>query len=390
MTEKKTNNDHPKAGNQSDAAEKAKDTPKTADNQPKSTGRAAQEPAKQTPAKSGGGKTGIVAIALVILLGAGLYYHGHQQNQAQQAQLATLQQQLSDMKSALTQSEASVKASVTEQLATTSTALEQQANNVDALRTALSELKGRRPNDWLLAEADYLTRMAERKLSLEHDLTSATLLLQSADSRIAQLGDPSLTDLRSALSNDITKLKSIARIDRDGLALRLTSLQAQVDTLPLANAIVPESLEEPQQAQVSESISDWKSNLMTSLKQFSGHFVTYRKRDGNVIPLLSPDQNFYLQENIKSKLETAIRAVFREQGELYTQSLSKAKDWAGQFYKTDDPKTQNFIKTLDELGQQQIEVSYPKSLESPAILSELINQRVRQQVAPIKGEEDPA
>ncbi|MDO6708275.1 uroporphyrinogen-III C-methyltransferase [Photobacterium sp. 1_MG-2023] len=390
MTEKKTNNDHPKAGNQSDAAEKAKDTPKTADNQPKSTGRTAQEPAKQTPAKSGGSKTGIVAIALVILLGAGLYYHGHQQNQAQQAQLATLQQQLSDMKTALAQSEASVKTSVTEQLATTSTALEQQANDVDALQTALSELKGRRPNDWLLAEADYLTRMAERKLSLEHDLTSATLLLQSADSRIAQLGDPSLTDLRSALSNDITMLKSIARIDRDGLALRLTSLQAQVDALPLANAIVPESLDEPQQAQVSESISDWKSNLMTSLKQFSGHFVTYRKRDGNVIPLLSPDQNFYLQENIKSKLETAIRAVFREQGELYTQSLAKAKDWAGQFYKTDDPKTQNFIKTLDELGQQQIEVSYPKSLESPSMLSELINQRVRQQVAPIKGEEDPA
>ncbi|KDM92115.1 uroporphyrinogen-III C-methyltransferase [Photobacterium galatheae] len=391
MTEKKTNNDHPTAGNQSDAAAAAKDNPKNADNQSKASGRTAQEPTKRAPAKSGSGsKTGLVAIALVILLGGGLYYHGHQQNLAQQAQLAALTSQLNEMKNALSQSEQSVKAAVQESLDSAATRLSQQENDIQGLQRSMTEIQGRRPNDWLLAEADYLTRMAGRKLSLEHDVASATLLLESADNRIAQLSDPSLTELRKALSNDITMLKSIARIDRDGLVLRLTSLQTQIDSLPLANAIVPESLDQPQTESVSESISDWKSNLMTSLKQFGGHFVTYRKRDGNVIPLLSPEQDFYLQENIKSKLETAIKAVYREQGELYTTSLTMAKDWASQFYKTDDAKTQSFIQALDELAQQKIEVNYPKILTSQSMLLDTINMRMRQQVAPIHSEEDPA
>ncbi|UTM57251.1 uroporphyrinogen-III C-methyltransferase [Photobacterium sp. CCB-ST2H9] len=389
MTEKKTNNDHPTAGNQSDAAATAKDNPKNADNQPKASGRPAQEPTQRAPAKSGS-KTGLVAIALVILLGGGLYYHGHQQNLAQQAQLAALTGQLSEMKNALSQSEQSVKAAVQTSLDTAETRLGQQENDIQGLQRALTEVQGRRPNDWLLAEADYLTRMAGRKLWLEHDVASATLLLESADNRIAQLNDPSLTELRTALSDDITMLKSIARIDRDGLVLRLTSLQNQIESLPLANAIVPESLDQPQTDSVSESISDWKTNLMTSLKQFSEHFVTYRKRDGNVIPLLSPEQDFYLQENIRSKLETAIKAVYREQGELYTTSLTMAKDWASQFYKTDDAKTQSFIQALNELAEQKIQVSYPKTLKSRSELSDIISKRIRQQVAPIHGEENPA
>lgn len=387
MTEKKTNNDTPKSDKQSDASSKAKETPHTAGTPPKSS--AASQPA--APAASGkGSKTGWVAIALVILLGAGLYYHGHQQNRDQLAQVSALQAQLETLKSELTTSTQDVKSAVEQRLLSATGKLDQQSNDIKGLQLAMSEVKGRRPNDWLLAEADYLTRMAGRKLWLEHDVASATVLLETADNRLAQLNDPSLTALRSAMNDDIASLKAVARVDRDGIVLRLTSLQQMVASLPLANAIVPESLEQPQSETVSESVSDWQSNLMTSLKQFSEHFVTYRKRDGNVIPLLSPEQDFYLQENIKSKLETAIKAVYREQGELYTQSLTMAKDWASQFYNTDDVKTQSFIKGLNEMAGQNIEASYPEQLKSPSLLADLVNQRLRQQIAPIKTEEDPA
>ncbi|MDF5281328.1 heme biosynthesis operon protein HemX, partial [Vibrio parahaemolyticus] len=173
------------------------------------------------------------------------------------------------------------------------------------------------PNDWLLAEADYLVKLAGRKLFLEHDVESATQLMESADQRIAALNDPSLVKLRKAMANDITKLRTIPLIDRDGLVLRLTALQQQVDKLPLANALLPEA-EAVENTEVSEDIANWQDNLMTSLKDFSENFITFRTRDGNVIPLLSPEQHFYLKENIKAKLETAIKAVYQEQGEIYT------------------------------------------------------------------------
>ncbi|MGR5080432.1 uroporphyrinogen-III C-methyltransferase [Photobacterium swingsii] len=410
MTDKKTNNDTPAENGAADAkptnkqgqasantgkpqtsaqtsAQKEAEK-KTANTTPKSA-PAADKPAPAPAEKKSGSKTGAIAIALVIALGAGLYYHGHQQTQTQNAQMAALQQQLTSMKATLAASQQETLGKVEQSLHGTDVSITQQEKSIQGLQLALAEMKGRRPNDWLLAEADYLVKMAGRKLWLEHDVVSATVLLESADNRIAELNDPSLTPVRKAMNTDITALKSVARIDRDGLVLRLTSLQEQVAKLPLANAIMPEA-EAVEETTVSTSVDDWKTNLMTSLQNFSDHFITYRKRDGSVIPLLSPKQDFYLQENIKSKLETAIKAVYREEGELYSKSLTMAKDWAQQFYNQDAPETQSFIKTLDQLADEGIEASYPTRLQSQPLITDLISERLRNQVKPISTEENPA
>ncbi|GAB3532157.1 uroporphyrinogen-III C-methyltransferase [Photobacterium alginatilyticum] len=404
MTDKKTNNET-SADNKQSAVSKTTDkqgqssakaqAPETS--APKETAAKAEAsqpaPAPQPAEKQSGSKMGAIAIALVIALGAGLYYHGHQQTQAQNAKMAALQQQLAGVKSNLTNSIAATKqetlSQVEKSLQRTDVSISQQGKSITGLQMALSEMKGRRPNDWLLAEADYLVKMAGRKLWLEHDTASATILLESADHRIAELNDPSMTPIREAMHSDITALKAVARVDRDGLVLRLTSLQEAVATLPLANAIVPEATA-TESGTVSTSVDDWKENLKTSLKNFSEHFVTYRTRDGSVIPLLSPKQDFYLQENIKSKLETAIKSVYREQGELYTKSLMMAKEWAEQFYDMEDPAAQSFISTLDKLAQENIEASYPSTLKSQPLITNAISERLRQQVKPLSTEENPA
>ncbi|MGR5065895.1 uroporphyrinogen-III C-methyltransferase [Photobacterium sp. DNB22_13_2] len=411
MTDKKTNNENPADKQQSAAnntnkqgqasakaqapkpAAEKKPTPEKQVKAEQSAQPAATAPASQPSEKQGGSKTGAIAIALVIALGAGLYYHGHQQTQTQNSQMAALQQEISQLQSqlqsSLKTSQQETLSQVNSSLQRTETSIEQQEKSITGLQMALSEMKGRRPNDWLLAEADYLVKMAGRKLWLEHDTASATILLESADHRIAELNDPSLTPIRQAMHTDITALKAVARVDRDGLVLRLTSLQEEVGKLPLANAILPEA-EVVETAEVSTSVDDWKTNMMTSLKNFSDHFITYRQRDGSVIPLLTPKQDFYLQENIKSKLETAIKSVYREQGELYTTSLAMAKDWAEQFYNMDDPAVQSFITTLEALGQENIEADYPSKLQSQALITDTISDRLRQQVKPLSTEENPA
>ncbi|PSW13072.1 heme biosynthesis operon protein HemX [Photobacterium sanctipauli] len=406
MTDKKTNNETPadnqksaapstsgKRGHSSAKAQAPKQPAAKKADAPQKEAAATPAQPQPTETKSSGSKTGAIAIALVIALGAGLYYHGHQQTQAQNAQMAAMQQdfqqKLSGMQSKLGAAQQETQSQVSSSLQSTEVSLEQQSKSITGLQMALSEMKGRRPNDWLLAEADYLVKMAGRKLWLEHDTVSATILLESADHRIAELNDPSLTPIREAMHTDITALKAVARVDRDGLVLRLTSLQQQVSNLPLANAVLPEA-QVVAEADVTTSVDDWKQNLMTSLKNFSEHFVTYRTRDGSVIPLLSPKQDFYLQENIKSKLETAIKSVYREQGELYATSLTMAKDWAEQFYDMEDPAAQSFIETLDALAKENIEASYPSKLDSQPLITDAISERLRQQVKPLSTEENPA
>ena len=155
---------------------------------------------------------------------------------------------------------------------------------------------------------------------------------------------------------------------------------------PLANAILPEAPEQKEQ-QVSEDIYDWKDNLMTSLKDFSENFITFRTRDGNVIPLLSPEQHFYLKENIKAKLETAIKAVYVEQQDIYQTALTTADKWSSSFFNQDTNTVIEFNKTLEMLSKQNVQVDYPVKLETQQILSDVIRDRLRREVTTLVTEE---
>ncbi|MGY2575607.1 uroporphyrinogen-III C-methyltransferase [Vibrio sp. C8] len=337
-----------------------------------------------------GTKLATVAIVLAALLGGGLAIQMQQQQTQYEAQIAALRSELNQTRSAVDSQLAEVTqqaaAKATEITHRAETVLEQQQKSIQSLQLAMADVKGRRPNDWLLAEADYLVKLAGRKLFLEHDVESATQLMESADQRIASLNDPSLTPLRKAMANDITKLKSVPLIDRDGLVLRLISLQQQVDTLPLANAILPDAPQETQQV-VSDDINNWQDNLMTSLKDFAENFITFRTRDGNVIPLLSPEQHFYLKENVKAKLETAIKSVYVEQQEIYTTSLKTAQEWSTSFFNQNDNTVQTFQSTLAKLAEQKVQVDYPVKLETQKQLSDVISERLRREVTSVIKED---
>ncbi|KJY81618.1 uroporphyrin-III methyltransferase [Vibrio galatheae] len=354
-------------------------------------------PDSATPAKfeekqgKRGVKLGTIAIIISLLIGGGITFQMQQKNAHYQAQINALQSQLeqtqNNLQSQLASTQQQAIAKATEVTHRAETILEQQQKSIESLQVAVADVKGRRPNDWLLAEADYLVKLAGRKLFLEHDAVSATKLMESADLRIAALNDPSLVPLRKSMANDITKLKTIPLIDREGLVLRITALQQQVDSLPLANALLPEA-EQVEKVVVSEDMNDWQNNLMTSLKDFSENFITFRSRDGNVIPLLSPQQHFYLKENIKAKLETAIKAVYVEQQEIYTTALATADKWSATFFNQDSNEVVEFNKALELLSKQKVQVEYPVKLETQQQLSDVIRERLRREVTTFVTEEN--
>ncbi|PQJ83237.1 uroporphyrinogen-III C-methyltransferase [Aliivibrio sifiae] len=330
-----------------------------------------------------GRRLGTVAIIISILLSGGAFLASQQQVTQQQIKIAQLEQKLisadSTFDAKLVTAEQRITGKADEIVRKATVLMQQQDKSIASLQLAIADVKGRRPNDWLLAEADYLVKMAGRKLWLEHDVVSATRLMENADQRISALNDPSLTPLRRAMADDIATLKAIPLIDRDGLVLKLNSLEQQINKLPLASAVLPEA-DAVEQKKVSTNINDWQSNLMQSLDDFAGHFITYRVREGNVIPLLSPEQHFYLKENIKGKLLLASKALYREQSEVYATSLESAKLWSSQYFQQDDPAVKSFMAQLDSLAKFKVDVRYPQKMETQALLSDFISERLRRNV----------
>ena len=133
-------------------------------------------------------KFGAIAIAISIIFSGGIAFQMQQKNAEYSAQIAALQSQLENTKSAVNKDLQAVKqetiqeASQEESQAVQKTQVvqAQQEKSIQSLQLAVADVKGRRPNDWLLAEADYLVKLAGRKLFLEHDAVSATKLMESA------------------------------------------------------------------------------------------------------------------------------------------------------------------------------------------------------------------
>jgi uroporphyrin-3 C-methyltransferase len=348
---------------------------------PKDTSKPDSKPSK---------KLALTAIVISLLTAGGGFYYVNQENQALKEQLALITNQLQSTEQKVAQqlsdNQQQSKILTNEAMTRAEVMVAQQQTSIESLQQAMTDMTGRRPNDWLLAEADYLVKLAGRKLFLEHDVITATHLMESADQRIATLNDPSLVPLRQAMANDITKLRSLPLLDKDGVALQLISLQQQVDSLPLANAILPDAPVETK-TEVSSDIQDWKTNISTSLENFAEQFITFRVRDGSAIPLLSPQQHFYLRENIKSKLQTAINSTYSEKTEIYQSSLKVALEWSKTYLNQDEKSVQEFNKALNTLSKIEVDLAYPNKLQTEPMLSDVIKERLRREVTTIITED---
>ncbi|MGL5031338.1 MAG: uroporphyrinogen-III C-methyltransferase [Aeromonas sp.] len=334
------------------------------------------KPQPSAVVKGNNGRTGTVlggvAILLALGLTGGLYLHGHNSALAQQAELAQLKQQLASAVSKLDHANGQDST----QLTALGQGQQQLQDQLAGLQNRVLDLNDKRPNDWLLAESDYLVRMAGRKLWLEHDLVSAITLLADADQRILALNDPSLMPVRQALAEDIAQLKAMPRIDREGITLKLAALSDQIELLPLSTVSMPAAQVEPDQA-VSANPDQWESNLKKNWVKFTENFVTIRRRDGAVEALLSPQQEIYLRENLKTKLLQAQLAVYREQQALYEDSLDKAHRWLTQYFNQDNSATRYMLAEIDKLKGEQIQIQYPEKFKTQALLEQVLNERLQ-------------
>ncbi len=335
---------------------------------------------KTSPAKNSGTTLAIVAIIIALAASGGSYWYSKQQQDAATSSRQSLERQLNDL---VQQSQAGQQ-QLSQQLSSATQALQdarlhQEATDkeLSTLRDKVTSLTGNDSNSWLIAQADYLVKLAGRKLWSDQDVTTAAALLKSADGSLAQMDDPSVLNVRRALTNDISTLSAINQVDYDGIILQLNQLSNGVDNLRLADDEDSSNPMDADSKELSGSLTQWRENLQKSWHDFMDNFITIRRRDNTAQPLLAPNQDIYLRENIRSKLLIAAQAVPRHQNEIYKQSLDSVSSWVRAWYDTSDPATKAFLSQIDALEQQNIAMDVPDALSSQPLLDKLMQTRVR-------------
>ncbi|WP_127959654.1 uroporphyrinogen-III C-methyltransferase [Serratia microhaemolytica] len=349
-----------------------------------------QPEAKHQKVKNSGAVLGSIALVLVIALGGFSYYHSHQQSQALSSANQLLQQQVTKLIQDRQQGIGTLQQQLQEQFKQLQQQLEQQSQALANSKNAENELNARiedlqrqlaatsgsqSDKSWLLAQANFLLNTAGRKLWSDQDLATAIALLKSADASLVEMHDPSLRTLRLAIQQDIGTLQAVTQTDFDGLTLQLNQLANQVDNLRLIDNNKDERPMEPQEGELSTSLGEWRQNLTKSWHSFMADFITIRRRDSITEPLLAPNQDIYLRENIRARLLIAMQAVERHQNELYSQSLATVSTWSRSYFEPSDPATQAFLTQLEQLQQQSVALDLPQQLTSPALLEKLLKSR---------------
>ena len=348
-------------------------------------------PRTQTVVKKSG--TGLSLLAILIALGVGGagYYFGQQQVDEFQQKLTALEAQINNktVVSAPAQSAQEVKFDTTQlaQLESANKATQDKIAQVEELINAKShELVGlqsqinkvsaqanaQQPTDWLFSEADFLLNNALRKLVLDNDVDTAVSLLKLADETLAKVNNSQSAAIRSAINQDLKQLLSVAGVDQNAVMQKLSQLANTVDELPVLDV----NFGDDQNAtKLSDSLSDWAENAEKSATSFLNHFIRISPKHGaDRKELLAPNQDIYLRENIRLRLQLAIMAVPRQQNELYKQSLEAVASWIRSYFDTNAEVTQSFLKSVDELSELSIYVDVPSQLQSLSMLDKYLNR----------------
>ncbi|GGI88255.1 uroporphyrinogen-III C-methyltransferase [Shewanella gelidii] len=246
------------------------------------------------------------------------------------------------------------------------------SKNQESLQKRVAMIAQRNPNHWLATEADYLVRMAGRKLWLEKDPQTAAGLLKAADNRIGAMQEPGLTTLRRELARDIAKVSAIKGTDVTGTVLSIDELIAGLDTLPLVRNEALAEHAKVDSGELSNSVEDWRSNLSKTWKALTEDFITVRHRTTDLAPLLEPHQEWYLLENIRNKLLQSQLALYKFDETNYRQSIKMARQWIYQYFDLEAQETKDALAALDALSTLKITTISIENFESTPKLKRLI------------------
>lgn len=365
----------------------------------------ASEPVSKQPeqviVKKGG--TGIALLALLVALGIGGagYYFGSQklvevENQLQQlaqktSQQAPLEQASFDKEKAQIGELATAYEKAQARIAQLEQEQSSYSNQIVGLQSQIQRLGNNAPqvdsSAWVLSDANFLLNNAVRKLVVDTDVETAKSLLLEADSVLSKIANPQITLVRNAIKADLVSLNNVNQVDQNALMQRLTTLANSLDDLPMVDN---DAQENQSSENVSDSIDDWQQNIEKTANSFLDKFIRVSdKNKAEEKAFIAPNQEVYLRENIRLRLQIAILAIPRQQNELYKKSLDAVSTWIRSYFDTQNENVKNFLKSLDELSEQTIYIDVPEKLQSVAVLNDILKKEP-QKVEKIEIKEEKA
>jgi len=292
--------------------------------------------------------------------------------------LASIQEQLArqSMEAGSQATEARATARQAQELAMETAAklavTEARLSEVSLQRTQLEELMqslSRSRDENLVVDIESALRLAQQQAQLTGSVEPLLAALKSADLRVSRAAQPRLTPLQRAIARDVTRIKATAQADTPALLVKLDELVLLADELPVANAAPATRLSEPLKRKPEEAVTTWWMRLGLQVADEMRGLVRVSRIEDPDSALLSPEQSYFLRENLKLKLLNARLGLLSRQIESVRTDLAGAAVAVGRFFDASSRKTQTASALLQQVRGQMKALELPRIDDTMAALA---------------------
>jgi len=331
-------------------------------------------PYESQPKQRGGGAgtalLWLVLLIVVVVAGVGGFMLNRKfdQRDAQFAQrLQANDTQTDALRAQADQAASSVQALNTQIIQFQGKLTDAQAQS-QALQQQYQDLASNR-DDWTLAEVEQILSSASQQLQLTGNVQLALFALQSADTRLAATTGPQIVTIRKAIAQDMEKLRATPSTDLTGLAIKLDTAIDQIDSLPLAGeAPIAQPTAHADTPRDTASIAAatgqpywkvWLQQLAGGIGQQLSSLVTVRRIDNADAMLASPDQGYFVRENVKLRLLSARLSLLSRSEPSLKSDLHAADTALGRYFDQSSGKVKAVRTLLQQVDQASLAVTVP-------------------------------
>jgi len=252
--------------------------------------------------------------------------------------------------------------------------LERQLQDTQVVVAALQrQVAGLQQRDmrWINAEAAYLMRLADHKLTLEFNPQAALQLLRSVLVLLRDQLDPLAQIAVQSLQQDIAALESLQFPDRLALAQRVTELAAVLETVSVTGtrqASYEQGLRVTRdQIAAVETERSWTAAVMDLLRSI---FV-WRQNEHNPLEFLASDQENLIKLQMRLLLDQARFAVIQADQQLFEDALQQVASVLQRYFMQESEVAIQLHDNVQALSVQSVQIDLPDLSATRALIEQL-------------------
>ncbi len=277
--------------------------------------------------------------------------------------------------------------------------LEARLAEVALQRGQLEELiqsMSRSRDENVVGDIEASIRVALQQTQITGSAEPLVATLKQADERLLRYKQPRMEGVRRAVARDLDRVKAVAVVDVSTLTIKLDEVVRMADELPLMSAseATPKPRDERnsdaakereralrlqrEQAaaaadgklslwwwQASQQISSWTGLVWGEARTL----LRVTRVEHPEAALISPDQSFFLRENLKLRLLNARLALLSRQFDTAQADLRDSQEMLNRYFDTRSRKVAGVAELLRQVAGQARQVSVPRPDDTLAALT---------------------